>query len=191
MESVHLHLLINHVPILLTIFSLFILLWGMYKKENAVIHLSMAGFVIAAVFSVIAMQTGEGAEDIIEKLSGISEALIHDHEELAELANYGAILLGLVALAAFAIEKYRPAFYKPVKVVIVVLAFLSAGLFSYTAYLGGQIRHSEIRESESSMLKSQPRNNLEFFTSMQNLSVIFYREGFSLPNDNQFIKTDG
>lgn len=156
MDIVHLHLLINHVPVLLTIFGVIVFLWGMYKKENVIIHLAMTGFIIAAVFSVIAIQSGEGAEDVIENMEGISESLIHDHEESAELANYAAILVGLIALATFVIEKYKPAIYSKTKIVVVALALIPSVLFSYTAYLGGQIRHSEIRDSgATSMIEFQ------------------------------------
>lgn len=149
MEAVHLHLLINHVPILLTIFSVLIMLWGMLKSEKAYINLALTGFIIAGVFSIVAFQSGEASEDAVETLAGISESYIHDHEEVAEIANIMAIILAVFSISAFIIKKYKPALFKPVKILVILLGFISSGMFSYTAYLGGNIRHTELITEEA------------------------------------------
>lgn len=145
MDATHIHLMSNHVPLLATIFSLLILAWGLFKSEESYQNLAMVGFIIAGVFSIIALQSGEGAEDIVENLPGVTEAFIHDHEEAAETTNWIAIILALVSLGGFVVRRIKPALMKRHLWVLLLGSLLSAGMFSYTAYLGGQIRHTEIR----------------------------------------------
>lgn len=47
------------------------------------------------------MYTGEGAEEIAEKLPGVTDQLIHKHEEQAETFAILNYILGLVALVGF------------------------------------------------------------------------------------------
>lgn len=149
MDSVHLHLLINHVPVLATIFSVLILLWGIIKSEKSYYRLAMVGFILAGVFSIVALQSGEGAEEAVEHLAGVSENMIHDHEEVAEVTNWIAVALGLASIGGFVIQKYKTAVMKPYLTVLLVVGFASSGAFIYTAYLGGQIRHTEIRSQQT------------------------------------------
>lgn len=145
MDATHLHLLANHIPILASVFSVFILGWGMLRGNKSFQQLAMVGFVVAGIFSIIALQSGEGAEDIVENLPGVTERYIHDHEEVAETTNWIAILLGVVSLAGLATLRGKPKISKVFLGIVLAGGLVSAGMFSYTAYLGGQIRHTEIR----------------------------------------------
>jgi len=145
MDSVHLHLLITHVPVLATIFSFLVFVWGMIQSDKKYYHLAMVGFIAAGILSIVALQSGEGAEEAVEHLAGVSESVIHTHQESAEVTNWIAILLGVASIGGFLIEKYKPSLTKAYMVIILLLGLVSSGSFTYTAYLGGQVRHSEIR----------------------------------------------
>lgn len=149
MDATHIHLMANHVPLLATIFSVLILGWGIFKHNVSFQNLAMVGFIIAGVFSIIALQSGEGAEDIVENLPGVTESFIHDHEEAAETTNWIAIAVALVSLAGFWVRRMKATFMKKHLWILLVGSVVSAGMFSYTAYLGGQIRHTEIRPDTS------------------------------------------
>lgn len=159
MDSVHLHLLITHVPVLATIFSFLVFVWGMIRSDKKYYHLAMIGFITAAVFSIIALQSGEGAEETVEHLAGVSESVIHTHQESAEVTNWIAIILGLASIGGFLIEKYKPALTKTYMIIILLLGLVSSGSFTYTAYLGGQVRHSEIRTQSATTQTGQGLEN--------------------------------
>ena len=61
-NAAHWHLLVNHLPIVGGMFGILILLWGIIRKNNLFVNLSLIVFVACAVFSIIASQTGESAE---------------------------------------------------------------------------------------------------------------------------------
>ena len=85
--------------------------------------------------------SGEGAEEAVENLPGISDAVIEKHEEVAKLAMISIAAAGLLALAALIMVRWS----RILKIFVLMVAIISGGLMVQTAHLGGQIRHTEIR----------------------------------------------
>lgn len=155
MDAVHIHLMITHVPILATIFSLLILIWGVVRSDSKYQMLAMTGFIIAGIFSLVALNTGEGAEEAVEHLAGVTRGVIHTHEEAAEVANWIAMLLGVVSIGGFVIQKVKPALMKTYVFLVLLAGLVSSGAFSYVGYLGGQVRHTEIRSQTAASAETQ------------------------------------
>ena len=86
MNPTHIHLLLNHFPIIGTLIGSAILLYSIIKKQDAGKVTGAFIIVIMAIISIPVLLTGEPAEESVEHLSGISKALIHDHEEASEKA---------------------------------------------------------------------------------------------------------
>jgi len=150
MDAVHLHLIINHAPIFMTFVSLVVLIWGWIRSNDSIISLALVGFIAAAVFSIIAVESGQEAEEAVEHLAGVSEHLIHEHAEAAETANWIGIILGIAALGGLFIQKYKASMMKVYLGFILILGAVSAGFYTYTGYEGGMIRHTEIRPNNVS-----------------------------------------
>lgn len=105
-------------------------------------------FIVGIGLAVVAtFLTGEPAEELVEKLPGVTKDLIHAHEEAGEVA----MVLTLVAAATAFLSLFatRVAKLAPVKrflAPLLVLSLLGAmGSLAYTGNLGGDIRHSELR----------------------------------------------
>ncbi len=152
MNAVHLHLIVNHIPILVTFFSMCILAWSQFKGNKSFFSLAMIGFIIAGVFSIIAIQSGEAAEEIVEHLAGVSGDVIHEHEEVAEIANWLAVILGIGGMIGLFIQKKKESLIKVSGIILLLIALISTGVFAYTAYLGGQIIHHELKTNSQSEL---------------------------------------
>ncbi|HKL19035.1 MAG TPA: hypothetical protein VJ905_08695 [Halalkalibaculum sp.] len=147
MNAAHYHLIINHVPILATFFSIGILLWGISAKSRSIKKVALVGFVVAGVFAIVAFQTGESAEDIVEDLPGVTHEMIEGHEEAAGTAQWLTILLGVGGLAGlFMISKSTKGVNKYLWILL-AYSLVAAASLGYTAYEGGQIRHTELREN--------------------------------------------
>ena len=85
MNQTHIHLLLNHFPIVGTLIGSFLMLWGIIKKND---HTkSIAAFLLAtmALVAIPVFLTGEPAEESVEKISEVSENMISLHEEAAEI----------------------------------------------------------------------------------------------------------
>lgn len=150
MNDAYLHLILNHFPIFSMLFGLLILLWGLFKKNISFQKLAMVLFIVGAVTSYVAVETGEGAEDIIEDyVPSISHDLIHDHEEAAEIAMWFSFVTGGISLLGLFVVGKDHRYEKVLTGVLVVAALAAAGMLMYTAYEGGKIRHPEAHESVS------------------------------------------
>ncbi len=145
MNWAHLHLVLNHIPIMGVIFGLFTLGVAWIKSSKELEILSLGFFVLAAIVTIPVYFTGEPAEEVVEHLIGVAESVIEQHEEAAEVSFLITGILGSVALAGLVF--FRNAQHIPhwFTTSILVLALVVGGSMAWTANLGGQIRHSEIR----------------------------------------------
>lgn len=95
--------------------------------------------------------TGDGAEEAVEHLAGVTKNSIDAHEELAEKAIWLMGLLGLTSLfGIYAIVK-KLSFSKTLSLIILFISLATFGVFARVGYLGGQIRHTEISTNNSSV----------------------------------------
>lgn len=145
MDPAHLHLLVNHLPILGTLFALILGIYGAARRQPEVVRAALLALVVVGIASIVATRSGEGAEEVVEHLPGVSEQIIHEHEEAAEVANYAAIALALLALGVLIWRRKKPDIgLAPTAVLLVGMALVFA-LMARAGNLGGQIRHTEIR----------------------------------------------
>lgn len=145
MSWAHVHLALNHVPVVGLLIVLLLLAVARLRSSTELTRASYALLVLLGVTAVVVYLTGEPAEELIENLPGFSEALVEEHEEVALIATIGMGVLGLVALVGlirFRPPRIEPAWYGRG---VLLLALLMGGVIVWTANLGGQIRHSEIR----------------------------------------------
>ncbi len=149
MNAAHWHLLLNHVPVLGILFSALLLAVAIWLKNAQFQRVSLVFLLCCALASVPVYLTGEAAEGIVEKLPEASEEIIEAHERMGTTT---LIVMQLLALAsAVVLFAWRKAAEPSRRAVFAVLLFalLSAALAGYTANLGGQVRHSEIRPSSA------------------------------------------
>jgi uncharacterized membrane protein len=149
MNDAHLHMVVNHFPIIGTFFGIGILIAGMFLKNDSVKNTAYILFVIASIFGALSMATGEGAEEMVEDFPNIGKAIIHEHEELAEkfaLVLYVTGVFALISLGA-AVKKFRMA--KIFSFITLILALISGVLSIKVGTSGGEIRHTEIRENSA------------------------------------------
>ena len=144
MNSVQLHLALTHVPVILSLVGLIMLIVAMLRKNPTLTKTSYIILMLAGIAALPVFLTGEGTEEAVEHLPGVSETVIERHEEEATWAMISVAAAGVMALIALFVHKWAVA-ARPVKILVLLLAVTSGGLMARTAHLGGQIRHSEIR----------------------------------------------
>jgi uncharacterized membrane protein len=147
MSQVHLHLLFTHLPVFGSIIGAFVLGYALWTRSKQTQNAAYFIFIISAIGGGIAYLTGEGAEEAVEDIQGVTERLIEAHEDAALYALISLIILGIFSLIALFINRYKVSLAKPVSTVILLLSIISFGLVARTGYLGGQIRHTEIATS--------------------------------------------
>jgi uncharacterized membrane protein len=148
MSSIHLHLLLNHVPVIGTVLGVLLLAVAVARRSDELGKVALWLFALLAGTSVLVFLTGEPAEELVEKLPGFSEALTERHEEAALVATIVMGLVGLFSLVVLAVFHKRP-LARWATPVAFVLSLGTAGVMGYAANLGGQIRHTEIRAANA------------------------------------------
>lgn len=145
MNDAHFHLVVNHLPIVGVLIGFLVLLTGLILKKPQIKNTALGIFIFSAITTIAAFLTGEGAEEIVENLPRISETLIHEHEEYAELFQTIMLILGGVSLITLFLEYKKLQFSKYGFVLILLLSMVSIGVAKYVGTSGGEITHIEIR----------------------------------------------
>jgi hypothetical protein len=145
MNPAHLHLLLTHLPVLGAIFAVPLLATALLTRCTAVRRMALGAVVVVALLGLPTYFTGEAAEDAVEGLPGVSEALVERHEEAAARALAALEVAGAVALLGLALTLRARQVPAWILLATLLVTAVGAGLLGWTANLGGQIRHIEIR----------------------------------------------
>lgn len=148
MDAAHLHLLTNHIPILLTFLSVAMLVWAVFSKKNEHYKIAFIGFIIAGLAILVVFQSGEEAEDIVEEIAGVTHDSIEAHEEAANISWWLTVILGGGGIVGLFMNKKKGKGFKPFVWVMLAYALLTAGYLAYTGNLGGHIRHTELTDDQ-------------------------------------------
>ncbi len=143
MNAAHLHLIINHFPVVGTFISFLVLLLGWLWKKTVVQKTALILFVLVGLVSVPVYLSGGGAEEIVEKFPGVTEQAIEAHEESATVTLIFIELLAVAALLGFALFGRRENLPTGFLLTVVVLTIAAGILTTKTSNLGGQIRHPQ------------------------------------------------
>jgi len=144
MNAAHLHLAINHLPVVGVILVLPLLVWAIFRNSLELVRVALTTFVGIAVAALVVYLTGEPAEDVIEALPGFREASVEAHERAALLSLGFSVALGILGL--FGLWRLRASSTIPrwVAVSAFIGTLVVALSMAWTAHLGGLIRHPEV-----------------------------------------------
>ena len=145
MNGAHLHLILNHVPVIGLLFGLAILAVAQLRKNRELARFGMLALVAIAIITIPVYLTGEPAEDVLQDMPGFSSEIVEEHEEAALIAIVLTEIVGLVALAglvAYRAPRAEPNWYVPT---LLVLCLVAVGWLAWTSSLGGRISHEEVR----------------------------------------------
>ncbi len=153
MNDVHSHLVVTHLPIVGVLIGFLVLITAYFSKNPQIKMTALGIFVFSALSSIAAFYTGDGADDIVEKLPGVSETLIHNHEELAELFYTMMLILGGASLVTMFMEYKKSTFAKYGFIVVLLLSITSIVISKFVGTSGGEIMHSEIRDDANNVIQ--------------------------------------
>jgi uncharacterized membrane protein len=146
MDATRIHLFITHLPV----FGLFIgslaLAWALVIRNTQVKIVSLSIILVSIIGGLIAFQTGNLAEDVVEKISGISDEAIEEHEEAAEFAVIFFYGLALLSVAGLYFQWKENRYARPLIFVILAISIFTFFIVARVASLGGKIMHTEIMD---------------------------------------------
>ena len=148
MDLTHIHLLLNHFPTIGTIIGGGLFLLALITKSDDLKRASLLVLLGIALIAIPTYMSGNGAQDGIKSIPGVSKSLIEAHEAAALVAMGFMLFTG--AFAWLGLWQLRRLARIPSwnLAVILILTLVSFGLMARASNMGGEIRHAEIRASQ-------------------------------------------
>jgi uncharacterized membrane protein len=144
LSGAHLHLLVNHVPIMGAFFALALLAASYLFAPDVLRKTAFVALIVVALAGLASDLTGDPAEKAIEGFPGVSRTVIHAHEDMATKAYLIGGVIGVLALGGLVRWRRTPVPGSATLAMLLATAFLS-GAMAYTGLLGGRVRHTEVR----------------------------------------------
>jgi len=142
----HLHLILNHVPVVGVAIALGLLAAAAFRRGGELEQAALWVLVAIALVSLPAYLTGEPAEDVVSGRPGVSGETIEEHEEAASPAFATSLAMGVIASAALWVRRKKGTIPAWLFGALLIWTLAVALLMARAANLGGQIRHDEIRD---------------------------------------------
>ena len=156
MNWAHLHLALNHVPVVGVPIALLLLGFGITRRSRELTRTSFWLVAGLALVTLLVYLTGEPAEELVEGLAGVSEPVLERHEQAALAAMVATAVLGIAAAIGLIGSRGGRRGPRRYATAVLLLALLASGVLTWTANLGGQIRHSEIRSGTAELGGDEP-----------------------------------
>lgn len=141
----HLHIAINHVPVVLVPAALAAFVVAAWRKSAAVLRTGIVLAWVAGLFAVASYLSGDPAADLVMAAEKAQEKtldpIVGAHDDAAGWALGASVLLAAAGLWGWR----RGGLGGEVTIPLLVLSTLGSGILFRTALLGGQIRHPEAR----------------------------------------------
>jgi hypothetical protein len=145
MDQHHLHLLLNHFPIVGLIIAIAAFVYAMIRRNKEVFMFSLIAMVVLSLLAIPLHETGEASEDKVENSAGVNHDAIEEHEEASEYATPLMYALGGLSLIAVFILKSRGSLKGWMQGILLVFYLFTLSVMIRTGYLGGLIRRPELR----------------------------------------------
>jgi uncharacterized membrane protein len=144
----HVHIAINHLPVIGIIVVIALLGLGLWRKSRELEWASLEMFVALALLAIPVYLTGSPASKQLQAL-GVSRETIHPHSDAADFALAGIEVLGALSLGALIKFRRQPLIPTRIAIGLLALAVVVLAMMARTANLGGKIRHPEIESSRA------------------------------------------
>jgi uncharacterized membrane protein len=155
LQPEHLHVMLNHFPIILTLLVPPILLAGLFFQQKPILAVGFSLALLGALITPVVMQTGHSAHTRFEMgqiqppLDEEGDIAAEMHEDMAEKAAPLLYFVGFGGIAGLLILRFRPAWAKGAALAVIVAAGVASIFTLQSAQLGGRIRHPEFRPQKN------------------------------------------
>ncbi|MDZ4713727.1 MAG: hypothetical protein SGI89_15575 [bacterium] len=147
MNAAHLHLVLNHFPVIGSAIAIFVLLIGILKRSDDIKKVSLMILVLTSLITIPVYLSGEKAQAKIEgNYEDVDEDFIDAHEDFALYSFIVMDIAGAFAIIALFAYRKPKTLPKSIAYALLLILLISNGMMAYTANLGGKIHHPEIRE---------------------------------------------
>jgi uncharacterized membrane protein len=144
MDWAHIHILINHFPVILVATGALAAVLAVILQRRGVWLYAAVSLTIGGITVIPTYFTGEPAEQALNDPWYVAKGAIHSHEQSATISAILTVLAALVAVVAWRrLVRYPREVRMPggLRTAIVITSLAAAGAIGYTSWLGGRIVH--------------------------------------------------
>ena len=105
MNLAHLHLVLNHIPMIGIPVALAFMAHGIFQKNSATQRFALMTLLVLAICILPIYFTGEPAEKVVEHLPGVTESFIEAHEDAAKASMILTLITGGLAFLSLWFQK--------------------------------------------------------------------------------------
>jgi len=145
MNAAELHLLLNHLPVLIPFLGAMVLFAGLALKSPDIQKTGLCFLIAAGLLALPTYFSGEPAEDIVKNYPGVSRVAIHEHEDAGLWSLVVLEVAAVLAAVAFFLMWKKKRMPKALWVVLLVITGMACTAMARAAHFGGLIRHEEIQ----------------------------------------------
>jgi hypothetical protein len=156
-NGAQLHLIVNHLPIIGFVLFVPVIVMACITHRADYKRMALLAATCLGLLVLPAFWTGEPAEDVLERQAGVSETLIEQHEESAELALVAALATSGLAALGWLVSRRKETWLVPATSGTALAVILTSGLMAWVGHEGGKIRHPEISDGAAG-LSTQDQN---------------------------------
>lgn len=154
MNLAHIHLILNHVPVIGIPVALAFLLFGLFSRNRPTQYFALMILAALAAIALPVYFTGEPAEKAIGHLPGFAESFVEAHEDAALFSLIVTLAVGATAAGALWFQADEKKSRK-LNFAVAAVACVAVLSLMYTANLGGLIRHTELRSDNAGQVKTE------------------------------------
>jgi Predicted membrane-associated, metal-dependent hydrolase len=141
----HLHISINHVPVVLLPAALVLFAVASWRRSELLLRAGIVVAWVAALFALASYFTGDAAADLVMAVETaqkkILDPLVGEHDDAAGWALGCSLLLAAAGIWGWR----RKGLGREVTLPLLIVSVLGTAILFRTAQLGGRIRHPEAR----------------------------------------------
>ncbi|HTS81170.1 MAG TPA: hypothetical protein VMH40_11270 [Myxococcaceae bacterium] len=141
----HLHITINHVPVVLLPTALVFFAVATWRKSEPLLRAGIVVAWVAALFTIASYSTGDPAADLVMAVDPaqktVLDPLVGEHDTAAGFALASALVVAAAGIWGWR----RKGLGREVILPLLILSLWSTAVLFRTAQLGGRIRHPEAR----------------------------------------------
>jgi hypothetical protein len=144
----HIHLLINHFPVILTVVGSAVLLLALVTNRRGIWLYALATLTLAGLSAYPVFFTGDEAAHALRNTWYVVRDMVHEHDVSAGFALWSLLLTGAASgYTWWRMLRRDLATLPPVwlRTTVTVLAAVTLAIVVRTAYLGGLIVHQSPR----------------------------------------------
>src|SRR5262245_7518029 len=151
MIPVEAHLALNHVPLVGVAFGIVFFVSGLTRRSSATLLAGLRVFVAMGILALPVVGSGLLSASALENAAWLDADAVTGHQR-GGIVTLG-VLVTLAGLSGVLLSSWRKTSALPRwgRTATLALALIGLGAGSWTAYLGGRLRHSELGSTRSSL----------------------------------------